>query len=241
MTLTPQPTDVAALLREVQAIFRYKVQEKHLFFRLDCPAGLPLFLLDSLRLRQILVNLTGNAREVHRGGGSCALRRFHTVRRRARNARRSRPRHRHRHSGRGAAKNFRTVRPGRFRLRYACIRRNRPRAGDLPAAGRKELRDGRADAPPPSARWKFRVLLVDDVLLNLKVLQAMLAGSEPPMMPTHSGRPGGKRGITDFPDPGPAAQPVQIEDFNHFLDHSRAVPVDLPPDGRFAGRCGHCS
>ena len=45
---------------------------------------------------------------------------------------------------------------------------------NIEPAGRKELRDGRADAPPPSARRKHRVLLVDDVLLNLKVLQAML-------------------------------------------------------------------
>lgn len=241
MTLTPQPTDVAALLREVQAIFRYKVQEKHLFFRLDCPAGLPLFLLDSLRLRQILLNLTGNAVKFT-GEGGVALSAGFTP------------------SGGGRGTLAVRVRdigigiPEEARQRIfepfvqgdsACDTHVYDGTGLGLAICRllagKSSGTGRADAPPPSARWKFRVLLVDDVLLNLKVLQAMLAGSEPPMMPTHSGRPGGKRGITDFPDPGPAAQPVQIEDFNHFLDHSRAVPVDLPPDGRFAGRCGHCS
>ncbi len=59
--LTPQPTDLMVLAREIQAIFQYKALQKKLSFRLDCPEQPPLLKLDHLRLRQILLNLVGNA------------------------------------------------------------------------------------------------------------------------------------------------------------------------------------
>ena len=67
--LTAHPTDLAVLLHEIQAIFQYKIQEKNLSFRLNCPAGLPMLKLDNLRLRQILLNLIGNAVKFTAQGG----------------------------------------------------------------------------------------------------------------------------------------------------------------------------
>ena len=204
MTLTPQPTDVAALLREVQAIFRYKVQEKHLFFRLDCPAGLPLFLLDSLRLRQILLNLTGNAVKFTGEGGVTLSAGFTpsgggrgTLAIRVRDTGIGIPEEaqqrifepfvqsdsaRDTHVYGGTGLGLAICRRLAGRMSGKIVLESEIGKGscftllleNIEPAGRKELRDGRADAPPPSARRKHRVLLVDDVLLNLKVLQAML-------------------------------------------------------------------
>ena len=204
MTLTPQPTDVAALLREVQAIFRYKVQEKHLFFRLDCPAGLPLFLLDSLRLRQILLNLTGNAVKFTGEGGVTLSAGFTpsgggrgTLAIRVRDTGIGIPEEaqqrifepfvqsdsaRDTHVYGGTGLGLAICRRLAGRMSGKIVLESEIGKGscftllleNIDPAGRKELRDGRADAPPPSARRKHRVLLVDDVLLNLKVLQAML-------------------------------------------------------------------
>lgn len=67
--LALQPTDPAALLHEIPAIFQYKVQEKNLFFRVECQENLPMLKLDNLRLRQILLNLVGNAVKFTERGG----------------------------------------------------------------------------------------------------------------------------------------------------------------------------
>lgn len=62
MVLQPQPTDLRALLREIETLFSLSLEAKNLAFRLE---GLnstsePLY-LDGVRVRQILINLVGNA------------------------------------------------------------------------------------------------------------------------------------------------------------------------------------
>jgi len=57
----PVRTDIAALLKEIHSIFRGKADEKGLDFRFSYPEQLPLFLLDPARVKQILLNLVGNA------------------------------------------------------------------------------------------------------------------------------------------------------------------------------------
>ncbi len=61
MKIVPEPVDLAMLGQELLAIFRQKADEKQLEFRVEASPGLPVLLLDGLRLRQILLNLTGNA------------------------------------------------------------------------------------------------------------------------------------------------------------------------------------
>ncbi len=62
MEITRRPTDVMAILDEIMSIFRYKAKEKGLEFLMHCsPAQLPVMEIDSLRLRQILLNIVGNA------------------------------------------------------------------------------------------------------------------------------------------------------------------------------------
>lgn len=59
--IIPAPTNLPELLHEVVAIFREKIREKRLDYRQEIPPRLPILELDRLRLRQILLNLLGNA------------------------------------------------------------------------------------------------------------------------------------------------------------------------------------
>nr|MCU0610066.1 ATP-binding protein [Chitinispirillaceae bacterium] len=57
-----QPVDIRTLLQEIHTIFEIKAQEKRLEFTVECDDGIPeQLLLDEVRIRQILLNLTGNA------------------------------------------------------------------------------------------------------------------------------------------------------------------------------------
>jgi signal transduction histidine kinase len=49
------------LLDEIETIFKNKAQSKDLKLTIDCPENLPLLYLDTPSLRQVMLNLTGNA------------------------------------------------------------------------------------------------------------------------------------------------------------------------------------
>ncbi|NIM12981.1 MAG: response regulator [Candidatus Aminicenantes bacterium] len=62
MELHYEPVNPRSILNEIKHIFSHKVREKALDFQLQADPALPeALLLDSLRLRQILFNLVGNA------------------------------------------------------------------------------------------------------------------------------------------------------------------------------------
>lgn len=56
-----EPVDVTNIINEIYSIFQYRAQEKNLKFTLACSKDLPVIKSDSLRLRQIVLNLVGNA------------------------------------------------------------------------------------------------------------------------------------------------------------------------------------
>ncbi|MBS1370700.1 MAG: response regulator [Lentisphaeria bacterium] len=201
--IAPEPTDVERLLQEIRAVFQYKVQQKGLYFRIDCPGGIPVLRLDRLRLRQILLNLAGNAvKFTEHGGVTCSV----LFRRGGSGGLLSvsvrdtgigiqeevqqkifepfvqgdtvRDTHVYQGTGLGLAISRRLAErmggairlesePGggsSFTLELADVELAEPAAED----GEKAAEDAVPGIP------KRRVLLVDDVPMNLKVLQAML-------------------------------------------------------------------
>ncbi|MBS1369573.1 MAG: transporter substrate-binding domain-containing protein [Lentisphaeria bacterium] len=69
MVFSPVETDFAALVHEVESIFRQKSGERGLYLRDSMPPELPRIDLDTLRVRQILFNLVGNAVKFTEKGG----------------------------------------------------------------------------------------------------------------------------------------------------------------------------
>lgn len=60
--LQPEPVSLTAVITEIKEIFSVSVREKDLDFIVDIPESLPPFLLiDELHIRQMLLNLVGNA------------------------------------------------------------------------------------------------------------------------------------------------------------------------------------
>jgi len=203
VVFVPQPTDVRAMVDEIAAVFRYKIQEKELSFRAECPEELPVLMLDSQRLRQILFNLVGNAVKFTLSGGIMLTVRFEPV-----GAGRGTLRIRVADTGIGIRPESQdqiflpfvqqdAVRDSRVfngtglglaiskRLAIgmggdltvksvpgegSCFTLELPRVActDLPPIGEEE-----EDAPEEKGPSSCRILLVDDVPMNLRVLQAM--------------------------------------------------------------------
>jgi signal transduction histidine kinase/ActR/RegA family two-component response regulator len=62
LELNPETVDMGRFVESVETLFAYRAQEKGLEFSIGLDRSVPAFLcLDSLRLRQVLVNLIGNA------------------------------------------------------------------------------------------------------------------------------------------------------------------------------------
>jgi PAS domain S-box-containing protein len=62
MTLSPAAFDLAALLRDLEAMFRLRADAKSIGLLLDVASSVPRFVVaDDGKLRQILINLVGNA------------------------------------------------------------------------------------------------------------------------------------------------------------------------------------
>lgn len=62
LDIKPEPINTALLFNEIESIFKLKVREKELEFKLDVAADIPQSLmLDQVRLRQVIFNVIGNA------------------------------------------------------------------------------------------------------------------------------------------------------------------------------------
>lgn len=61
LEIQPEPADIKVLLNEIRLLFQQKYQNKEIEFKLNTGKHLPGVVIDVVRIRQILINLIGNA------------------------------------------------------------------------------------------------------------------------------------------------------------------------------------
>ncbi|MBF0099337.1 MAG: response regulator [Desulfobacterales bacterium] len=62
LELNPEPVDIKAIFNEIYHIFKLETEKKHLEFQINIQPDIPNGLIvDEIRLRQVMVNLVGNA------------------------------------------------------------------------------------------------------------------------------------------------------------------------------------
>ena len=61
LEIVKTPMDVRKLAMEIAGIFKFRAQKQGIALKTDIPDGLPAMMLDSLRIKQVLMNIVGNA------------------------------------------------------------------------------------------------------------------------------------------------------------------------------------
>lgn len=67
--LTPEPVRLSAILGELSHMFSQRAQEKAITLDVEATEPMPILMLDEVRIRQVLMNLTGNAMKFTEHGG----------------------------------------------------------------------------------------------------------------------------------------------------------------------------